>query len=414
MSSLSFWLSRRLSKKSRNTVRTGNVIAILGIAFAVAIMEITLAVAVGFKQKIAQNLLGFVAPVTIVPAQNGVDTGESLVLPYDGYLKNLINENLKNADAVAIFELEGILKTDDDFAPVSLRAFQSDYSSDFEKSHLINGQWVANNKREIVLSNETAKKLQISVGDKIALCFFRDDKMKVRQFNVAGIYDTGLTEYDKLVAYVGEDTMRGLLNVYDENEYSAVQLRNIPLNEAEEASHRLADAIFNSALYLQNPDLAYGVQNIYMQGAVFLNWLKLLDTNVIVIFILMTLVAACTLTSSLFIQVLGKVNAIGLLRSIGATGAMISSVFRYITMRLVLIGIIIGNILGLGLIYVQSLTHFITLDAETYYLEYVPVQISLFQIILLNIGVIVASWLIILLPAKIATRLSPASTLKYD
>ena len=146
----------------------------------------------------------------------------------------------------------------------------------------------------------------------------------------------------------------------------------------------------------------------------YFNWLDLLDMNVVVILILMSCVSAITLISCLFIIILERVRTIGLLKSLGATNAQIKRVFIYMTQRLVLRGMLLGNIISLAFIYLQYYFHIIPLDPEAYYLNFVPVEINWLHIILLNIGVITISSLILILPSHIVSKISPAQTMKYE
>ena len=128
----------------------------------------------------------------------------------------------------------------------------------------------------------------------------------------------------------------------------------------------------------------YPVNNVYNSGALFFSWLDLLDTNVVVIFILMICVATFTLISSLFIIILDRVPTIGLLRAIGATRRQVSRIFVYTALRLVGLGMIIGNVLAIGLMLIQNATHFLPLDPHMYYLAYVPFEINRISILALN------------------------------
>ncbi|MDE5683428.1 MAG: ABC transporter permease, partial [Muribaculaceae bacterium] len=158
----------------------------------------------------------------------------------------------------------------------------------------------------------------------------------------------------------------------------------------------------------------YPVQTIEQTGAIYFNWLALLDTNVAVIFCLMLCVASFTLVSSLFILVLDNVPAIGILRSVGASRSLIRSIFVDLGMRIVLRGMIIGNVLGLGLLLIQKYTHIVPLDPEAYYLNCVPVEIRPWGFIALNVGVAVASWLVLWIPARTASSVDPAKTINFE
>jgi lipoprotein-releasing system permease protein len=158
----------------------------------------------------------------------------------------------------------------------------------------------------------------------------------------------------------------------------------------------------------------YVVDNITRTGIVYINWLKLLDTNVIVIFALMCAVAGITLISSLFILILNSISTIGIIRAIGATKHSVRTIFLLVAMRLVGLGMIFGNVFALALIWLQKTYHIMPLDAEMYYLSHVPVEINVPGIVLINIGVAVFAWLTLALPARFASTISPAKTMRYE
>jgi lipoprotein-releasing system permease protein len=147
---------------------------------------------------------------------------------------------------------------------------------------------------------------------------------------------------------------------------------------------------------------------------VYLNWMQLLDTNVVVIFALMCAVAGITLISSLFILILNSISTIGILRSIGATKRSVRSIFLLVAMRLVGLGMIFGNVFALALMWLQKTYHFMPLDPEMYYLTSVPVAFNWIGIILINVGVAIFAWLILVLPARFASSISPAKTMRYE
>ena len=412
---LSFWISRRISGKKSVAGKTGNIIAVLGVMFAVAVMEITVAVSVGFKNEIFQKLEGFISPVTITSLSRLEDSDQLTNLTkFDEETVRIIRENAPGTSVKESLVVQGILKTVDDFSVVALKGYKSDYEADFEKSNLKFGRWIEpTDRRALVLSQNVANQLKLSLGDRVDLCYFVNDNVKSRPFEIVGIYDSGFEEYDKIIAYTDFEILRNIYHA-DSCQVSMIELKNIPLQDVDEVDRRISSELNLKSIIDDQGNTTYSVSTITRQGAQYLNWLELLDTNVVVIFILMALVALCALISSLFIQVLEKINFIGVFKAIGASNAMVSKVFVHLSVRLVVKGMILGNLLGLGIILLQKYTHFLTLDAEMYYLKYVPVEINVPDILLLNLGVLITAWLILYLPARSATRTSPARTLRFD
>lgn len=414
--SLSLWLSRRLSGNTGRTSRTGKVIAVLGVTFAIAVMEITLAVTSGFKKEITYKLENFIAPLTITSSGTRIigDSLETNMLILDDNLVNPIKSILPKAKITPVTFISGMIKTDDDFLALGLKGYEDDYKAEFEKSNLKKGRWISpDSQREIVLSEQVSQALGLSVGDKVNICFFAEDRVKARPFEIVGIYSSGLVEFDKLISFTSASALRKIVQAFD-NQITSLEVHDVGLEDVPAVENRLNSKYFEDALSMGNAEAPYRVNTVLKQGALYLNWLDLLDTNVVVIFILMSLVAVSTLISSLFIQVLEKINAIGLLRAIGMTNKGVGKIFEYLTLRLVGWGLIIGNVLGLGLIIIQSKWHIVPLNPEMYYLDSVPIHTTPLTIVLLNVAVILVAWTVLILPARIATRRTPASTLRFD
>lgn len=415
MANLSFRLAGRLSGNSHGAVRAGSIIAILGVAFAVAVMEITMAVSFGFKDQITDKLQQFVPPLTITAPLKDNTTELSGFVTDNDELRADILAAAPDARIVPVVTLQGILKTENDFGAVLLKSYPDDYGVTFGGPMLQQGVWATDSlgADAVVLSASVARTLDISAGDRINFCYLAGERLKARPLTVAGIYESGLGEFDNLIAFANPRTLRKIYR-NEPDQAVAIEVRGIPLDSVDVVADRLTNTFVTNAIEQQNPELAYRTERITQQGSLYLNWLSLLDTNVAVIFILMALVAACTLISALFIQVLEKVNTIGLLRALGARNKTIGNIFIFILLKYIIWGLIAGNIIGLGLIFAQKTWHLITLDPQMYYLSAVPVTVDAVTLALINAGVIIFCWLIIILPSRIATHLTPATTLRYD
>lgn len=411
MSSTNFsiWIARRLRLRGHGGSAAGVVIAVAGVALAVMIMELTLAIVTGFKDGIRERLSGFDAQVTVMAPQNGL-------VRYSAALQSVLNNTLPGADVRLAMRKPALLKTDTDFEGIIFIAQSPTADFSFEKGNIVAGRWpdysVDSTRNHIVISAATADALGIAPGDRITSAFFVDGNVKMRRHTIAGIYRSNFGEYDRTVAYASLGAMQSVAGA-DSLCGDRIDIRGLATDRIEEAAALLQDALVGAAAS-GKLDSFYPVDNIKHSGAVYFNWLSLLDTNVLVIFILMLCVAGLTLVSSLFILILERVRMIGILRAMGATRNIIRSIFIDTAMRLVGKGMIIGNVLGIGIMLIQKYTHIIPLDPEMYYLASVPVEIRPLDIILLNIGVALAAWLILVLPARVASSFEPAKTIKYD
>lgn len=409
------WISRRLRLGTDGTA-AGTVIAVAGVALALAVMELTLGIVVGFKDEIKRKLMGFDAQISIeAPYDPYTRTQESTLTP-SPELMEIIAEAAPDAESRLVLRLPGILKTDSDFEGIVFigQSPQSDFA--FERGNIVEGQWPDYSsdscRNDIVISRATASALGLGVGDKVYSTYIIDESVKMRRNTVAAIFQADFGEYDRTVAYASLAALQSIAGL-GSDEGNRLDLRGLPQDDIAATASKIESAMM-SAMSTGRTDVYYPVQTIEQTGAIYFNWLALLDTNVAVIFCLMLCVASFTLVSSLFILVLDNVPAIGILRSMGASRSLIRSIFVDLGMRIVLRGMIIGNVLGLGLLLIQKYTHIVPLDPEAYYLNCVPVEIRPWGFIALNVGVAVASWLVLWIPARTASSVDPAKTINFE
>lgn len=409
------WISRRLRLGTDGTA-AGTVIAVAGVALALAVMELTLGIVVGFKDEIKRKLMGFDAQISIeAPYDPYTRTQESTLTP-SPELMEIIADAAPDAESRLVLRLPGILKTDSDFEGIVFigQSPQSDFA--FERGNIVEGEWPDYSsdscRNDIVISRATASALGLGVGDKVYSTYIIDESVKMRRNTVAAIFQADFGEYDRTVAYASLAALQSIAGL-GSDEGNRLDLRGLQQDDIAATASKIESAMM-SAMSTGRTDVYYPVQTIEQTGAIYFNWLALLDTNVAVIFCLMLCVASFTLVSSLFILVLDNVPAIGILRSVGASRSLIRSIFVDLGMRIVLRGMIIGNVLGLGLLLIQKYTHIVPLDPEAYYLNCVPVEIRPWGFIALNVGVAVASWLVLWIPARTASSVDPAKTINFE
>lgn len=412
------YLSKRLrltaTEKKANT--TGVVIAVAGVALAIMVMEITLGVVAGFKKGVTDKLMGFEGQVVVQAAYDYSSGEQERSLSFEPELRKALAEEAPGASVSLRYRMPGLLKTDTDFAGVYFTAHDTAHDFLFEKSCMAEGEFPdysdSGSIMDIVLSKATAQSLGINPGEKVNVCFFADEAVRMRRFRVAGTYESGFSEYDNTVAFASLEALQGLGDG-DSLAGTEIELSGISLDEAAPLAERLQQRLLDDYRDGRTAKL-YPVDNITHTGAGYLNWLALLDTNVAVIFVLMLCVAALTLVSSMFILILERIPTIGILRAMGATRSQIRSTFIFMAMKVVGMGLVIGNVLGLGLLALQKAFLIVPLDPGMYFLKYVPVDISVWAVLGLNIGAAAAAWLILILPSGMAAKVSPAVSMRFD
>ena len=406
MNAASFISKRIFSLSKENLSSTVMRIAVASVALGIAIMLISIAVVVGFKNQIKDKVVGFVAPIHI-QALNQNESIEETPFLFDSVLnarldKPFITEIHPTANKA------GIIKTDEEIQAVVLKGVDHDYNWSYIGSYLVDGEipQYAENQRsnDVVISNIIAHKMQLNVGDPVRIWFVDQDlKARGRKFSVKGIYETGLQECDERYVYCDLDQIRKL-NGWNNNEIGHLE---IWVDDEKQIND------YNEQIYYSIPThlVSYSAMETYPQ---IFDWLELQDMNVVIIIVLMLLVAGITIISMLLIIILERTSTIGLLKSMGASNGLIRSIFLKRSCRILLIGMAIGNVVGIGLCLIQKYTNLITLSPESYYLSAVPIELNIWNILALNAGTMILWVLMLLLPTMLINNIRPSKSIRFE
>ncbi len=419
---LPFFIARRLQLKDGGSkVSLGVYIAVAGVSLSMAVMILAISIVLGFKSQIQEKVIGLNSSITVTPADKYDEFGRFVPQFVTQEDLNLVNEALPEGSVALKLSQPGVLKTSADFMGVVFNGYDSLYDWKFLESSLVDGEIpdfaAKDNKMSVVMSTFVANRMGLKVGDKVDAYFFVKDNIKSRKFKITGLYNTNFDDYDRMVVLASISTLQRIAGV-DSVEGSVIEVSGIGIDDIELASENLKLALQAQIFPLNDSNDVYKsplrVDNVLKTGAVYFNWLDLLDTNVVVILLLMTCVSGFTLVSSLFILILEKVQMIGVLKSLGATNGQISKVFILLAGKIVAKGVLWGNLVGLGACFVQWKFRLIPLDGSAYYLTTVPVEFNWWLLALLNVGVVIISMLLLIIPSRMISKVSPASTMRYE
>ncbi len=414
---LPYFIARHLSMKSGDSRRKspGIAIAVTGVSIAIAVMIVTLAVVTGFKHSIRDRVIGFESELTVTAM--GTD-GEDGKFVLSDTLISVVKRGIDNAGELSeSISTTALIKTDNDFIGLTLKANSpGSIPQRFIADNIVEGTMpdfeCDTTRNDLVVSCSTATLLNLHVGEKVMVYFVDGEKIKTRRMKVAALYDTSFGERDMMLAICSLDFLRSVRDM-SPDETDRIEINGLRFENLEQTASALQNEIANS-LYAGELQRFYKVDNVLHTGAVYFSWLELLDTNVVVIILLMSVVAAFTLISCLFILILERVGMIGILKALGSPDMLIRKIFIYMALKIMVTGMFIGNLIGLLFVYVQGAFHLIPLDPAAYYLPYVPVEISPVHIILLNLSAIAVAWAVLVLPTMIITRISPSVTMRYE
>ena len=400
-------IARRLYFSEEGKARTSRPavrVALGGILIGVMVMIVAICVVVGFKQEVQRKVAGFGSHIQVVNFDNNATYELRPIDLSDSLLQKL--RTLPHVKQVSLFASKpGIIKTDSAFQGIVFKG--TDYWEYFA-DNLVEGR-LPEAKNEVIISTVLANQLHLSTDDAI-LCYFVEEKLRVRRLYIVGLYNTSMSEMDRLFV-LGDIELVRQLNHWKPTQASGIEVLVDDLRHLEVA----ADAVyFATANRLDEAGNAFYTQTLEQLNPQIFGWLDLLDMNVVIIILLMLCVSGFSIITGLIILILESVTLIGTLKALGANNRFVRRIFIYESILLVGKGMLWGNLLGLSIVALQYFTHLIPLDATTYYVSYVPMAFPWVWLLLLNIGVLLLAWLIMLAPSAIVSQISPAKVMHFE
>lgn len=406
---MEFFLAKRFYKSGGTSHRASSPairIAIFGIAIGLCVMILTQAVVSGFQREVTEKVTGMASHIEIMDIRT-LGSPESFPIT----IKKPFQEEIINTPHVKhiqrIATKMGILKTNQEFMAIQLKGFGSDYDSTFLKKNIKEGRLPKDN--EVLISSTEADLLNLKVGDKVFAYFFEED-IRMRRFSVCGIYETHMTLFDKSVAFSTFTTVAAL-NPWGVADTQACNILEVHLDQKENIAATQEHLKPIVSKHTDNAAQPVSIEEHYPQ--VF-SWLNLLDSNMIIIMVLMVCVAGFTMISGLLILILERTQAIGILKALGATSIQLRKTFLIFAALIVIRGMIIGNILGLGLILIQQKWGIVHLDPSTYYVDTVPADLNWGPMFIINISTLAITMLALILPSLLVSRIQPAKAIRFE
>lgn len=412
---LELFIARRIhfSKEGDRQVTPPAVrIAIIGIALGLAVMILSVAIVVGFKKEVRNKVIGFGSHIQITNFDNNSSFESTPIAVSDSLLQAL--QAFPGVRHVETYATKmGIMKTETDFQGVVLKGVDTDFDWSFFRNNLKEGEMLTINpdktSTDVVISRYLSDLLGLKLGDSFLTYFVQED-VRARKFTIAGIYETGFMDYDKLFVLADIKQIRRL-NGWDKDQVSGLELL---VDNYDDLDQIAEDLYFDLVEKQDRVGNAYFTRSVKEMNPMIFNWLGVLDVNVVVILILIFAVAGFTMISGLLIIILERTNMIGILKALGENNTSIRRIFLYISFFLIGKGMLWGNIIGISICLIQSHFRIITLDPSTYYLDAVPIDLNILSLVLLNIGTLCASMLMMLGPSYLITKIDPAKSIRFE
>lgn len=405
-----FYIAKRIAQgKNQSFSRFIIRIAIIAIALSVAIMICSVCMVGGFTKEIKEKIFGFWGEIHIhsLDNQNSFEANAINI--------NSVNiEKIKKIDAVRYVSpyitKAGIVKSKTDIEGAVIKGVNADFDWNFIKQYIVDGNTIKYNdssfSKDVLVSKVMADKLNLKVDDKIIIYFLKKESPQPigRKVNIAGIYKTGLYEYDEKFI-LSDLRLLQQINNWTENDISGLEVRLNDMNQMNVVKDEIYYTILDNTKYAET------IREVY--PSIF-EWLDLQKTNEMIILIIMSVVAILNMISALIILILDRTQMIGILKALGTRVRSIEKIFIYQATYIVFYGLLFGNLIAIVICLIQKYTKVIKLNEENYYLSHVPVYFDIPMILLINVLTFIICYLVLYIPSKIIGKISPIKAIRFD
>ncbi|MFQ3369594.1 MAG: lipoprotein-releasing system permease protein [Flavobacteriaceae bacterium] len=382
-------------------------IGIIAIALSVIVMLISISTGIGLQNEIRDKVSAFNGHIIISNFDSNNSDESNTPITVDNDLLMVVNSiyNIKSVNQTAL--KFGIIRTSDNFDGLLFKGVDSTYNWNNISDYLIEGFVPKISKSisdEVLISDNLSKKLNLNIEDSFQMIFSRnlESKATIRKFNIVGLFDSGFNEIDDNIIF-GDIKHLRRINKWKDDQSGALEVFINDFSLINETTKNI---------YLSTPS-SYNTVNVKQRYSSIFDWIKIFDKNIIAILFIMVVVCSINIISVLLVLILERTNMIGILKSIGANNKSIKIIFLIIVSYIISLGLIIGNSVGLGLLFIQNQFSIIKLDPEIYYASKVPVYLSFDYILLLNFFTFLVCLLSVLLPSYLISKISPVNSIKF-
>lgn len=411
-------------------------IAMVAVVLSVSTMIVAVSFVNGFQTEIRNKVFSFWGHIHILPYSLSRTYNEEGTYRYQSFVEKL-RKDPTVAHIQPMVVKGGLIKTKDAFDKIVLRGINDEFNWKVFNTYLVKGKAIggdsAARSKQIIISTTTAKRLKIDLNDKAVIYFPSNTNTTARAFRVSGIYETGIEEFDKDFAITdmgilqdinhwGKDTVTGFevflteKNLFKSRAKSYALLFGNSVIPEETYNQWLIDPIDDIS-----KQMSYDIDNLSLEAISIkdlnpglFDWLNLQTMNELIILILMILVAGINMITTLLILVMERTTMIGILKAIGANDFSIRKLFLFYGLTILIIGVLLGDFIGIGLCLLQQQFHLIQLPQESYYLKFAPIVLDWKAILAINIGTILLILSALLLPTQLAKRITPIKAIRFN
>ena len=409
--SLTYLLAKRLkgNNSSTNNISSRIIkVAILALTISVTAIIISIVTGKGLQEVIENKITSFNGNIIISTFDNNNSQLSLNPLEFDVKIKSLL-ESIKNISSFQTVAYKGgLIKHKDNFEGIIFKGVDPKKNNLSFTEFIVNGRFIDSisiKKNEILISKTLSRKLNVNIGDTVVGFFKRDNYQIIpnqRKYVIVGIYESGFYDFDDIYIF-GDLNQVQSLNSWTNNEVGGIE---VYIKDSKK------DNILAKQLYESLPS-SLDVITVRSKYDNIFQWISLFDLNIYIILIIMIIVGVINIATALLILIFERASMIGILKTIGATDFQIQKVFLLNGLKIIIKGIIFGNIFGLGFYLSQKYFRWIKLDPITYYVSYAPVKLDLFDWLSVNLFMVFICLFLLLFPTKIISSFSPSENIRH-
>ncbi len=407
---LPYYISKRLKANGNSFSAIVHTIAVTSISVGLAVMLISVMILGGFTSTIENKIFSFSGHLQVVKFTLNNALEES---PFSSESSLLVSsDSLEGIRHIQEYSHKAtLLRSEQEVQGVLLKGVGPSFDTLNFGQNLVEGDFISfpdsTYSREVLLSKKMGRLMRVGVGDAVILNFMdfstKTPSLRTRRLNVKGIYETGLEDFDDHII-IGDIGLIRRLNNWGDSLVGGFEVFVTDVKKIPQVERMLYDKL-DYDLYPQK------VSDKYIQ---FFDWMRLISKNEVIFLVIITFVACFNMASVLLIMIMERTQMIGLLKAMGGSNKLVRRIFVYRGMILMAKGMILGNLLGIGLAALQDKFKLIPLDPQNYYMEYVPIMWDWPMVILLNLLTFLIIGLILFLPTRIITGISPIQSIRFD
>ena len=407
-----YFIAKRIisAKEYKNSISSPIIkIAILSIVIGFITMLISIASGVGLQNKIYKKVSAFNGDIIISNFDTNFsdDSQNPISIIQEFYPIFNSVQGIQHIQATA--SKGGVIRTPTEFEGVVVKGVGKDYDWSYFNEFLIDGSLPDYNHiltNEILVSKYISNRLNLKVGDKLNTFFFNNDNSKLprsRNFEVSGIYNSGFNEFDEKFV-IADIRHIQRLNKWSKNEIGSFEVFVEEFSQIDQIGNEVYNEVGS---FLDSQTIKERYFSIF-------KWLELFDFNIVLIIVIMIIVASINMITALLVLILERTQMIGIIKALGSSNKSVRKIFIYNAMYLVSIGLLWGNVIGIGLLLIQKYFKLIKLDPAIYYVTEAPVYLAIDYILLLNIGTLIVCFSILLIPSYIISKITPVRAIRFE